>query len=294
MQRRAWWLAACLVARPSFSAAAGPPAAAPAWIALLPGGSQFLLGRPAEGAAWASATAGLAGWGWWAWRRREPGALDSPLLWAQQVWVISAYSGYRELRLRLGETDRLDPVSVRHLAAAPFRPAALLDPWVIGFGALGAGVNWLAVRLETGRRGRATVSGMRYLGQSFGGPAVLPVYAAYWIPVSWGAGVSEEMLFRGMLQADWEERWGSTSGWLAASGAFGLAHVTAITRPEAWLQGGFAALAGLALGWRYQRTGYRLGEPVAMHVWFDIAAGATLFALDPEHNPLGAKMDFRF
>jgi membrane protease YdiL (CAAX protease family) len=101
------------------------------------------------------------------------------------------------------------------------------------------------------------------------------------------------MLFRGMLQADWEERWGTTPGWLAASGVFGLAHVTAITRPGAWAQGGFAALAGLYLGWRYQATGYRLGESIAAHAWFDIVAGATLFLLDSRDNPLGARFEFR-
>jgi len=57
---------------------------------------------------------------------------------------------------------------------------------------------------------------------------------------------------------------------------------------------GFAALAGTIFGWHYQKRGYRLGEPVAMHVWFDIAAGLTLFFANPEDNPLGAKVNYNF
>jgi len=276
------------------AAPAGPaPSRARLLLAFLPGGGQLLLGEPGAGAGYLGATLGFAGWGWWAWGRRGPGELDVPLVWAQHVYVVSAYSAYRDLSLRLGQTERLDPASVPHLIAAPFRPAALADPWVLGFAALGAGVNWLTLRLDRGDHGWRDVTRMRYLGGTAGHDAVLPAYAAYWIPLSCGAGVAEEMLFRGMLQADWEERWGNTPGWLAASGAFGLAHVTAVTRPAAWAQGGFAALAGLFLGWRYQRTGYRLAEPIAAHAWFDIAAGLAIFLADPRHNPLGARVEFR-
>lgn len=271
-----------------------PPRRGGWWIWFLPGGGQFWLGQTGAGIRYAAGTVGLAGWGAWAENRRSTGETNAPLVWAQQLYVVSFYDARRDLLLRYGATDRLDPSKVSTLAAAPFSPRYLLDPWVIGFAAAAVGINALSVRPHAPGRGFRAVRSISYLGDGYnrdGGTAAL---GAYWIPVSWGAGEAEEMLFRGTLQADWEGKWGTVPGWLAASGVFGLCHLTHPRRAESWEQAGFATLAGLWLGWRYQRTGYRLGEPIASHAWFDIAAGVTAFCLDPEENPLGAKIRFGF
>jgi membrane protease YdiL (CAAX protease family) len=97
-----------------------------------------------------------------------------------------------------------------------------------------------------------------------------------------------------MFQADLEERWGTAPGWLAASLVFGAAHVTHPSRASSWEDGGFAALAGLWLGWRWRADGYRLSPVIAAHAWFDVAAGITAFLRDPAGNPLGAKVRFTF
>ena len=262
------------------------------WLWFVPGGGQFWLGQTGAGIRYAAGTVGLAGWGVWAETKREHGEVNSPLVWAQQLYVVSFYDARRDLLLRLGQTDRLDPSKVSTLAAAPFSPKYLLNPWVIGFAAAGVGANLLTVKRHAPGRGYRAVTGVSYLGGRFdraGGTAAL---SGYWIPVSYGAGEAEEMLFRGTLQADWEERLGTTGGWLAASVVFGLAHLTHPRRAESWTQAGFATVAGLWLGWRYQACGYRLGEPIASHAWFDIAAGITAFCLDPQENPLGAKIRF--
>ena len=179
------------------------------------------------------------------------------------------------------------------LATAPFRPSVLLDPWVLGFAAAGVAINWAALQYGERGPGPSRVRTVSYLGDTFGRRGGTAAMAGYWIPLSWGAGESEEMLFRGILQSDWEERWGPTGGWLAASAVFGLAHYpVGAPAGEALAQVGFAAVAGSWLGWRFQRTGYRLAEPVAAHVWFDIAAGVTVWLLDPGQNPLGARISF--
>lgn len=269
------------------------PKLPPRWLWAVPGGGQFALGQTSAGWAWLTGTLALGGWGAWAESRRGSGEINAPFVYAQQVWVLSLYAARRDLTLRVGETARLDPSKVSTLARAPFTPSVLFDPWVLGFAAVGVGVNWLGVRSGGAAPGAMRVRTVSYLGDTFGRRAGAAAMAGYWIPLSWGAGESEEMLFRGMIQADWEERWGRVGGWLAASALFGIAHYP-IGAPagEIAAQVGFAAAAGAWLGWRYQRTGYRLAEPIAAHVWFDIAAGVTIWLLDPAENPLGAKVSF--
>lgn len=79
------------------------------------------------------------------------------------------------------------------------------------------------------------------------------------------AGVGEELLFRGFLQA-WLARWiGSTGGLLLGGVVFGLAH--AITPLYAALAGAI----GVYLGWVWMALGNLL-VPVVGHALYDLVA----------------------
>lgn len=292
-------LALLLIAAPASASAPGAPRerAPSPWLWLLPGGGQFALGQNARGAAYAAGTLSLAGWGGYAATRRVSGELNAPLVYAQQVYVLSLYEGYRDLRARAGAGGGpapIDPASLGELAAEPFRWERLKSPWVLGSAALGAGLNFAATRTRAGRRGFGAARRVDYLGDSFNRDLGAAVYSAYWIPISLGAGVSEEALFRGVFQSEWERRWGPGRGLAAASALFGVAHLSRPGDPESWLDVAFAGAAGAFLGWRYQRNGHRLGESIAAHTWFDIAAGLALFFSDPSSNPLGARVGYAF
>jgi membrane protease YdiL (CAAX protease family) len=261
---------------------------------LLPGGSQVLLGQNGRGAAYAAGTIGLAGWGGWAQTVKSRGELNAPFVFAQQVYVLSIYEGWRDMRLGSGLRSRTDPASLGELASAPFRRESLSSPWVIGSAAAGAGLNLLEASLRRDRRSSRGMSRVSYLGASFNPAWGTAAYSAYWVPLSLGAGVAEESLFRGMLQGEFEGMWGDRGGLAAASGLFGLAHLTRLNSAQSWGQAGFAALAGTYLGWRYQENGRRLRESVASHFWFDLAAGLAVFACDPGNNPLGARIEWAF
>jgi hypothetical protein len=254
---------------------------------ILPGAIQFSDGRPVEGAVFLGGTAALGGWAVWAEGRRRTGELNAPLVYAQQFWVAGLCDGEG----RRWRPERGDPSPLSSIVSAPFRPSAALDPWVLGFVGAGTGLNaWLARREHA--QGFSRARRVSYLGGSWGRNEGAAICGAYWIPLSLGAGVSEEMLFRGLLQARWEGEYGEVPGWLMASGLFGAAHLTSLTDPEVLLNAGFAAVAGLYLGWRYDAEGYRLETPVAAHFWFDVLAGVTAFAWDPANNPLGARITF--
>lgn len=77
-------------------------------------------------------------------------------------------------------------------------------------------------------------------------------------------GVPEELLFRGLIQEGLSRLRGPRTGWIAASVLFGLSHITKPTGlPPAvehalrlnWRYALLAAIAGLAYGWVYRRTG---------------------------------------
>ncbi|MFH1725728.1 MAG: CPBP family intramembrane glutamic endopeptidase [Elusimicrobiota bacterium] len=281
-------------ASPSGNTSARPPSP---WIWLVPGGGQFALGRPRAGWGYAAGTMGLVGWGAHAETRRGGGELNAPFVYAQQLYVASFCAAYRELRLRAGDPGGGPPTdrsSAGELAAAPFRWRQLKNPWVIGSALVGAGLNLALPRSDSRKPAFRQIRRIRYLGDSFNREWGTAAYTAYWIPISLGAGVAEESLFRGLFQNEWERSWGARNGWAAASGLFGLAHLSQPGDLESWGDVAFATAAGLYLGWRYQRTGYRLEEPVASHVWFDIAAGLALMLVRPEDNPLGARVQFAF
>ncbi len=87
--------------------------------------------------------------------------------------------------------------------------------------------------------------------------------------VAFLAGVSEEILFRGVLQPLFESLWGWLPGLLLSNVLFGLAH--SITPLYALL----AALTGAYLGWIMEIGGERnLLVPILVHSVYDLAAFA--------------------
>jgi len=81
------------------------------------------------------------------------------------------------------------------------------------------------------------------------------------------AGVSEEILFRGVIQPWIESSWGMTAGLIGSNIIFGLVH--AVTPLYALL----AALVGLYLGWSLDYGGDRnLLTPIIIHGLYDFLA----------------------
>ena len=108
------------------------------------------------------------------------------------------------------------------------------------------------------------------------------------------AGVTEELLFRGVLQP-WLEQWGTAFGLTVSNILFGLAH--AITPLYAVLAG----LSGAYLGWLFDASGERnLLTPVVTHTVYDYLAFVVVLRTyrlemsgddDPEPSPDDAADD---
>jgi hypothetical protein len=73
-------------------------------------------------------------------------------------------------------------------------------------------------------------------------------------------GLGEELLFRGIIQRDLQDIFGKHTGLIIASYLFGIMHLTWRSVPELF----FAFLAGMLLGYIYNRTNSLIG-PIFLH-----------------------------
>jgi membrane protease YdiL (CAAX protease family) len=81
------------------------------------------------------------------------------------------------------------------------------------------------------------------------------------------AGITEEILFRGVIQPWMESSWGMTSGLIASSIIFGMVH--AVTPLYALLATLVGIYLGLAMDWGGQRN---LLNPIIIHGLYDFLA----------------------
>jgi len=267
------------------------------WSFFIPGGGHFRQGEWGVGATYLTTELGLASWGYSQRNELSPGELNVPYFYALQIHNMGIYTAYRNARRswrNRGYRLPYDPTPTPQLIGAPFRWKYMSSPWVYGAALAGVGLNYLAAVADKDRRRYRDIVDMRLQGTNRDRRNGTVSYTAYWIPISFGAGVTEEMLFRGIVQTEWEERSSPEKARLGASALFGAAHLDDPTDSATWVNAGFAFLAGLYLGWRTQVNNYRLSEAIAAHTWFDITAGLTIFLTDPDENPLGAKMNFAF
>jgi hypothetical protein len=111
--------------------------------------------------------------------------------------------------------------------------------------------------------------------------------ACHWydlILLSLLAGVTEELLFRGVLQP-WLEQWGTAFGLTVSNLLFGLAH--AITPLYAVLAG----LSGAYLGWLFDASGDRnLLTPIVTHTVYDYLAFVVVLRTYRHHKSLNDSM----
>lgn len=81
------------------------------------------------------------------------------------------------------------------------------------------------------------------------------------------AGISEEILFRGVLQPWMENAWGATAGLIGSNIVFGLVH--AVTPLYAFLAASVGIYLGLLLDYGDQRN---LITPIVVHSFYDFLA----------------------
>lgn len=267
---------------------------------LLPGGGHFYLGDPLTGVTYATLTTAFLVTGLEVARRNdELGREDEvnvPAIVGEKIWEYSIYTTFREAATRAGIDLRahgFDDTPTASLLAASFDPDQFLRWQVFGAALLGAAAAAAAAHDRDGGR-LIDVERAHLYGSTFDRDDATALYAAGALGVSLGAGVSEEALFRGVLQPILQEQWGRAPGLWAASGVFGAAHLAGVDG-ELNVGGAlFATAAGAYFGWLYNQDGNRLAGPIAAHFWYDFMIFATAWAMDPDDTPFGFDVEFQF
>jgi len=115
--------------------------------------------------------------------------------------------------------------------------------------------------LQRAAPGVGPVQAMRELQRTIFVPLFAPLSVPEMVAISALAGVGEEILFRGAVQAQF--------GWPIATIAFGLCHLGLSRR--GWVLGVWAAMAGGVLAGLAIATG-GLVAPIVAHAGYDLAA----------------------
>jgi membrane protease YdiL (CAAX protease family) len=274
---------------------------------LCPGCGQLYLRETTEGAALLGASAALVGSGIYLLRDAGSVSLDgasttrsAPVgLWlatvGQNAWFYSIFDAYRDARVLRGDAGYSFSITrerLPDLASAPFRPSVLKSPWVwagvpIALAA-GLGISALASSGDlTGNPSIFDVPRVNFLGHSYSRGAGFALGEAYYGGLFGTVGVGEESLFRGLIQTELEERFGTAGGIALASAIFGTVHLVNFgSDPKQALYAvPTIAVLGSSLGLAYVHTGHKLATSVAMHFWYDFLLSTVAFAADPDHQP---------
>jgi len=262
-----------------------------------PGGGHFYLGDYKTGSMYLLTELGLFLAGNQMEDKLEKKEQNIFHLHALKLHELGVFPAYRAARLKMNNVSYRNPVDdtpLSRLALAPFKWENLKDPHVYGFFFAGAVLNAIEASLNKERRNFQDIKEIQIMGEEYERDPGFAAYEKLWIPISLNAAVSEECLYRGVIQSQLEEELGKNKGLIVSSLLFGIGHVTKPSEAKYWAYGVLSSLCGYYLGKIYQKNHYHLDKSIAAHFWFDVAAGTTLFLMDPANNPLGLKVTFHF
>jgi membrane protease YdiL (CAAX protease family) len=272
----------------------------PMLVKILPGGTHLYEGDTKEGAAFlgldlllGAAAVGVHG-------RLEHNGKDEwniPLILAGQVYAADKWRYYQKIRSRYSPPGqnrgvKYDPTPLTGLLRSPFETKNITSPLVIACALFGIVDGIVAYPRHTKHFG--DISSVEAVGNRLNRTSGTLYYETSSAALSYGAAVSEEMLYRGILLPVLDQRYGKRAGLFASSVIFGALHLTNpdIERPVYFVSQ--ATLAGFLFGWIVQRNGYLLSESIAGHFWYDFVSLTTTWLLNPKENPIGLSVGFRY
>ena len=272
----------------------------PTGYALLPGGQYFYSGDVRTGAAFAVPEIGLLALGISQsgnlGRQDSTPELNVPLLLGAQLYVVDKWGYYQKRMLRLKDENPgfgppVDRTPLGDLMLAPFKPEVMSSPLVIVSALLGFADGYYGPGKKQGAY--SAVSSVTAMNRRMGRDTGTAYYEAASFGVSYGAGVSEEMIFRGMIMPIIDHKYGKTTGLVSSSIGFGVLHslnpgASGIYLP---LQ---ATFMGLLFGLQVQEDDYNISKTIAAHFWYDFVSTTTTWLANPGENPLGVQVRFGF
>ncbi|MBI5178619.1 MAG: CPBP family intramembrane metalloprotease [Nitrospinae bacterium] len=223
--------------------------------------------------------------------------INLPLLFSFQLYAVDKWSYYQKEMLRIkdehpGVDVGVDPAPLKELMLAPFDPDTMSSPLVIAFALLGA-ADGLYGYPHNGRR-FGEISSATAMRNGMSRDTGTAYYEGMAFAASYGAGLSEELIFRGTMLPLMDYHYGQRTGLISSSLTFGLLHsFNQGTQNREYLVAQ-ATVAGFLFGWQVQEDDYRLKKAIAAHFWYDFVSMTATWFANPAENPLGIQVAFGF
>jgi membrane protease YdiL (CAAX protease family) len=268
---------------------------------LLPGGTYFYEGDYKTGAAFAIPEVGFLTTGILIndkmGKQDKTSELNVPSLLAFQLYAVDKWSYFQKVALREKSENtefklKIDDTPLSELMLAPFKKEVVSSPLVVAFALLGIADGIYGY--PESKRSFSDVANITAMGNKMSRDTGTGYYEGMAFAVSYGAGVSEEMLFRGFMLPVIDYKYGKRTGLVSSSLTFGLLHAfnPALHNPAYTVAQ--ATLAGFIFGYSVQRDDYKLSKAIAAHFWYDFISMTTTWLANPNENPLGVQVEFRF
>ncbi len=276
----------------------------PNWTLYVPGGTHFYDKRFGEGLIFSGLTVGGIAYGL---LNADKMGVEStspyanfPLLIGLQAYNVDKVDFFRNRMeyIKYRNPDfRYDPIKYNDLLLAPFQPKNIFTSITGIF--VAAAVAELFLLGPKPNRYFGQVDQMMVMDQYVNPNQALALYGGVSLMASFGAGVSEEYVFRNALMPIMDYRYGQRKGLIYSSLLFGGAHLTNLFMSEkpdyvgTFTQVAVASVAGYLLGNDVQRRGYNIGPAVAAHMWYDFVLMLGSFLVNPQNNFLGVSVSFK-
>ena len=266
---------------------------------LIPGAGHYYLDEDQTATTYVATFLPLIGAGFWLDERNDDlGHYDEAntfWLLAMKEWELSIFTTYRSAFRTFGfdlKSTGIDDTPLAGLLWAPFQKQNYKDPWVVGAALLG--VVAAAYDARNADRQHNDIHRIGVLGADANRDWGTALYVMDSFGLSLGAAVGEEALWRGVLQNELEFAYGKRGGLWTTSLLFGTAHIVDLDGELSGERVAIASIAGLYLGHLFQSNNHRLAKPIAAHFWYNFAVMLTSFAMNPDDNPLGVQVSFKY
>ncbi len=273
----------------------------PTGYLLLPGGTYFYEGDYKTGAAFAIPEVGLFTMGILIndkmGQQDKTPEINVPSLLSFQLYAVDKWSYFQKEVLRVKAENHefkltIDDTPLSDLMVAPFKREVISSPLVVAFALLGIADGIYGYPEK--KRSFSDIDNVTAMGNRMSRDSGTGYYEGMAFAVSYGAGVSEEMIFRGFMLPVTDYKYGKRAGLVSSSLTFGLLHAFNPGLHNPAYTVAQATLAGFIFGYSVQKEDYKLSKAIAAHFWYDFFSMTTTWLTNPNENPLGVQVTFNF
>lgn len=273
----------------------------PTGYLLLPGGTYFYEGDYKTGAAFAIPEVGLFTMGILIndkmGQQDKTPEINVPSLLSFQLYAVDKWSYFQKEVLRVKTENpefklTIDDTPLSDLMVAPFKREVISSPLVVAFALLGIADGIYGYPEK--KRSFSDIDNVTAMGNRMSRDSGTGYYEGMAFAVSYGAGVSEEMIFRGFMLPVTDYKYGKRAGLVSSSLTFGLLHAFNPGLHNPAYTVAQATLAGFIFGYSVQKEDYKLSKAIAAHFWYDFFSMTTTWLTNPNENPLGVQVTFNF